>query len=228
MHSSFQQNKHRALRVSALATVGGLLVMFLLIDYAIGRKQRAIVTEREAKIKRLEEQAFLWISAEIRDITYPADIESSEQYEALLRVDSVADEPVYVSHPLVQAYMQTGKVSWIELPVEDKKGEPKEQMYKIEDNRLRIRKLLTIDRSIPYNRYLIRKYMHIKFVVSMNVLPESGFKEGEVVERRSSTFIYLKPYYVSRREIREEIDWGDTRVPVFMPITSFRNWDMEE
>ena len=67
--------------------------------------------------------------------------------------------------------------------------------------------------------------MHIKFVFTMYVLPESGFKEGEVVERKSSSFIYLKPYYVSDAEIREEIDWGKTEVPIYMPITSFRNWD---
>ena len=58
----------------------------------------------------------------------------------------------------------------------------------------------------------------------MYVLPESGFKEGEVAERRSSTHVYLKPYYISDDEIREVIDFGDTKVPAYMPITAFRNW----
>lgn len=177
---------------------------------------------KEARIKRLEEQAFYMISAEVRDIVY----HGNENYDAMLRVDNVSDEPVYVSHPEVKAYVQTGSISWTEVPVQDRKSERKEQVYKIErEGRVPYFKVITINRSIPYNQNLMPKYMHVRLYISMYILPESGFKEGEVVERRSSNYIYLKPYYVSDGEIRKVIDFGDTKVPAFMPITAFRNWN---
>jgi hypothetical protein len=206
-----------------LVTLLGIIIIVVVVDYHIGQKQEAFIKEKEEKIRRLEEQAFYMLSVEIRDIKETEDIESTEKYEALLRIDNVADEPVYISHPYIKAFVQTGEISWTELPVQDKGGS--EQMYKVEeDGQTVFRKMVTISRDIPYNEYLIRKYMHVKFYIIMYVLPESGFKEGEVVERRSSTFVYLKPYYVSEEEIREVIDFGDTEVPTHMPITAFRNW----
>lgn len=206
-----------------LAVILGIIAIAVVVDYQVGRKQEAIIKEKEEKIRHLEEQAFYMLSAEIRDITESEDIERSEKYETLLRVDNVADEPVYISHPHIKAFVQTGEISWTEVPVQDMGG--REQMYKVEeDGQAIFKKAVTISRDLPYNEYLIRKYMHVKFYIVMYVLPESGFKEGEVVERRSSTFVYLKPYYVSKKEIREVIDFGETEVPIHMPITAFRNW----
>lgn len=203
-----------------------IILIIIGVDFYVGEKQEAIIKEKEEKINRLEKQAFYMLSAEIRNIKETDDIESSEAYEALLRIDNVADEPVYISHPYVKAFVQTGKISWTEVPIIDKTGDKKEQMYKIdEEDQLVFRKMVTISRELPYNEYLIRKYMHVKFYIIMYVLPESGFKEGEVVERRSSTHVYLKPYYVSKEEIRKVIDFGNTPVPTYMPITAFRKWN---
>ena len=187
--------------------------------------KKTIIRERDAKIKRLEKQAFYMLSTDIRDIQETENIETSHKYEALLRIDNVADEPVFISHPYVKAFVQTGKISWTEVPVREKENNNIEQMYKIEEEGQSVfKKIITVSRDLPYNEHLIRKYMHVKFYIVMYVLPESGFKEGEVVERRSSTHVYLKPFYVSNEEIREVIDFGDTKVPVYMPITSFRKW----
>jgi len=113
----------------------------------------------------------------------------------------------------------------MEVPVASTPSEKKEQMYKLETGPHSFERILTIDPKTPYNRYLIPKYMHIRFLVRMSVLPESGFKEEEVFERKSDTYIYLKPFWVTEQEIREVIDFGDTKVPVYMPITGFRNWN---
>jgi hypothetical protein len=210
-------------RVTLVSLFGIILIIFL-VDYYVGKKQDEIIKAKEAKIERLEEQASYMLSADIRDIQETVDIEMSEKYEVTLRIDNVADEPVYISHPYVKALVQTGKISWTEVSVKDKK-EKNDQVYKIEEEGQSVfRKIVTISRDIPYNEYLIRKYMHIRFYIFMYVLPESGFKEGEVAERRSSTYVYLKPYYISDDEIREVIDFGDTKVPSYMPITAFRNW----
>jgi hypothetical protein len=209
----------------ALASLVGIILLVICADLYVGRRQEAIIREREAKIKRLEEQAFRMVSVDIRDITETGRIGETGRYEVVLRIDNVGDEPVYFSHPDVKAYIQTGTISWTEVPVEDKAGEQKEQVYKIEKGTLLFRKILTVVHGLPYNRYLIPKYMHVRFYINMFIIPESGFREGEVVERKSDTYVYLKPYWISKGEIAKAIDFGDTRVPTYMPISSFRNWN---
>lgn len=211
-----------------LGGAGMIVLVVLLADLFVGAQQDAILREQEAKIKRLEEQAFRLVSVDIRDITETRSIPETGKYMAVIRIDNVGDEPVYLSHPSAKAYIQTGAISWTEVPVGDVRDGQERQVYKIENGSLLIRKTLTVPRSLPYNRYLIPKYMHVRFHIIMYVLPESGFKEGEVVERRSDSYVYLKPYWVSEREIARVIDFGETKVPTYMPISGFRNWNKAE
>lgn len=208
-----------------LVLVLGIVLIGLAIDFYVGEQQEAAIRAREAKIKQLEKQAFYMLSVDVRDIRETGDIRKSWKYTAKIRIDNVADEPVYIDYPDVRAFIQTGTISWMEIPVTDAASEKKEQMYKLDTGPHSFLRTLTINPKIPYNRYLIPKYMHIRFIVRMQVLPESGFKEGEVFERKSDTYVYLKPFWISEKEISEAIDFGDTRVPVYMPITGFRNWN---
>ena len=208
----------------AIALVLVIIVTGAAIDYYVGARQDAIIKNREAKIKALETQAFRMVSVDVRDIQETGDIEKSWKYKATIRIDNVADEPVYIDYPEVRAFMQVGTISWTEVPVAHGNAEKKEQMYKLDNGAHSFQRMLTIDPKTPYNRYLIPKYMHIRFLIRFSVLPESGFKEGEVVERKSETYIYLKPFWITEKEISAVIDFGETRVPVYMPITGFRNW----
>ena len=201
-----------------------IIFAVLVADMFVGRWQDNIIKEKEAKIKRLEDQAFRMLSVEIRDIAETVGIDRTGRYEASLRIDNVGEEPAYITHPTVKAYIQTGSLSWTEMPVTEKAGEKQEQVYKIEEGHRIIKKILTVPPYQIYNKNLIPKYMHMRFYIIMNVLPESGFKEGEVVERKSNTYLYLKPFWVSEQEVRKVIDFGDTKVPVYMPISAFRNW----
>ena len=213
--------------VTVLGSIVALLAVLILIDYGVAQRQDAILKERTARMLQLQKQAFYYISADIRDVVYTPDIESTDEYEVIIRIDNVADEPVYVSHPEVQAYMSTGRTSWIEVPFKEKPGEPVEQMYKVEDKSLIIKKLLTIDRDLPYTINKMGYYMRIKTVIRLNIMPESGFKKGEIVERKGPAVIFVKPYYISRQKMREVMEWGETKVPIYMPITAFRKWDRE-
>ncbi len=204
--------------------IAAIILAVLLADLYVGRWQETIIKEKEAAIKRLEEQAFRMLSVDIRDITEADGIAQTGRYEAIIRIDNVGDEPAYLTHPSVKAYIQTGAISWTEMPVAEKAGEKQEQVYKIEEGHLLFRKILTVPRNLPYNKYLIPKYMHVRFYITMYVLPESGFKEGEVVERKSDSYVYLKPYWISVQEIAQTIDFGETKIPVYMPISAFRNW----
>lgn len=216
---SILRNKKVAVGIAAI------IVAVLIADMVVGRWQQAIIKEKEATIKRLEAQAFRMLSVDIRDIAETASINQTGRYEATIRIDNVGEEPAYLTHPLVKAYIQTGPISWTEVPMAEKAGEKQEQVYKIAEGSLLFRKILTVPRHLPYNKYLIPKYMHVRFYITMDVLPESGFKEGEVVERKSDIYVYLKPYWTSAKEIAEAIDFGETKIPVYMPISAFRNWN---
>jgi hypothetical protein len=205
-------------------TVAAVIVALLIIDILVGRWQESIIRKKEATIKRLEEQAFRMISVDIRDIAEDGGIAKTGHYAAIIRIDNVGSEPAYLTHPLVRAYIQTGTISWTEVPVAEMAGQKQEQVYKIKEGHLLFKKTLTVPRSLPYNKYLIPKYMHVRFYITMNVIPESGFKEGEVVERKSDIYVYLKPYWITTQEIAEAIDFGKTKIPVYMPISAFRNW----
>ena len=207
-----------------VVAIAAIIVAVLVADMFVGRWQENILKEKEAKMKRLEDQAFRMLSVEVRDITETIGIDRTGRYEANIRIDNVGDEPAYFTHPTVKAYIQTGSLSWTEMSVTEKAGEKQEQVYKIEEGHRIIKKILTVPPYLIYNKNLIPKYMHVRFFIIMNVLPESGFKEGEVVERRSNTYMYLKPFWVSAQEIKKVIDFGDTKVPVYMPISAFRNW----
>lgn len=209
----------------ALILLLGILLAGVALDYFVGVRQEEIIRTREAKIKKLEKQAFYMLSVDVRDIQETEDIRKSGQYAATIRIDNVADEPVYIDYPEVRAFMQVNTISWLEVPVAHGNAEKKEQMYKLDTGSHSFQRILTIDPKIPYNRYLIPKYMHIRFIIRMSVLPESGFKEGEVFERKSETYVYLKPFWITAKEISAVIDFGDTKVPVYMPITGFRNWN---
>ncbi len=209
----------------ALVLLLGLVLTGTALDYYVGARQEAIIRTREAKIKELEKQAFYMLSVDVRDIRETGDIQKNWEYDVTIRIDNVADEPVYIDYPEVRAFMQVGTISWMEVPVADGNAEKKEQMYKLGTGPHSFQRILTINPKIPYNRYLIPKYMHIRFIVRMSVLPESGFKEGEVFERKSETYVYLKPFWITEKEISAVIDFGDTKVPVYMPITGYRNWN---
>jgi len=219
--------KMRALLKSrkALVILTGMVLMALAIDYYVAERQEATIKAKEERLKKLERQACYMLSVDVRDIRETDDIQKNWKYIAKVRIDNVAAEPVYIDYPDVRAFMQVGTISWTEIPVTDAGLEKKEQMYKLGTGVNSFHRILMINPKTPYNRYLIPKYMHIRFIIRMSVLPESGFKEGEVFERKSDTYIYLKPFWITDKEISKAIDWGDTKVPVYMPITGYRNWN---
>jgi hypothetical protein len=208
-----------------LILLSGIVLIGLALDFSVSERQEALIRARETRLQQLERQAFYMLSVDVRDIRETEDIKKSWQYAVTIRIDNVGDEPAYIDYPEVRAFIQVGTISWMEVPVSDGKAEKKEQMYKLDSGPHSFQRILTIDPKIQYNRYLIPKYMHIRFLVRFSVLPESGFKEGEVFERKSDTYVYLKPFWITEKEISAVIDFGDTKVPVYMPITGYRNWN---
>lgn len=204
-----------AKKKAPVAAVLGVLLMFFIIDYGIGMKQQAVIREKEVKRERLEKKAFFMIFPDIHDAY---DIRNDpEKYEAIIKVENVADEPVYATYPRVRAYVQTGTF-WTEVPIRDKEDVKKEQVYKLDTGRHLYRMVLSIGRDIKYTAYLMPHYMHVRFHISLFVLPESAFKEEEIVERYTDVYIYLKPYFVSNALILKDLKFADDNVPVVIPM----------
>lgn len=209
----------------AVVAAAGIALIALAIDGYVAERQDAAVKAKEERIRKLEQQAFYLLSVDVRDIVETADIRKSWNYLATIRIDNVSDEPVYIDYPQVRAFVQVGAISWSEIPVTAAASEKKEQIYRLDTGPHSFEKILAIHPTIPYNRSLIPNYMHMRFFIRLSVVPESGFKEGEVFERKSDTYVYLKPFWITEQEIAAAIDFGDLKAPVYMPITGFRNWN---
>ena len=193
----------------------GAVALFFLADYGVGLKQQQILAEQEAKKERLENLAFHMIFPDIHDAW---DVKGQpDEYEAVIKIDNVSDDVIYTTHPEIKAYVQT-KFYWQEVPVRDAEGQPKEQIYRLETGQYLYRKIVTIDRNIEYVPYQMPYYMHVRFRISLYVLPESVFNEEEVIERYTDVYIYLKPFFVSDEQILAEMQWPEDKVPVNIPM----------
>ena len=199
----------------AIAAVLGILAVFFLVDYVIGQKQESIIREREAKRQRLERLAFYLVLPDIKDAWDVHGV--PEKYEAVLKIDNLADEPVYTTYPEIRAYVQSGTY-WTEVPVHDKEKKKHEQIIKLEKGQHLYHKILTIERGIKYTYYQMFGYMHVRFHISMFVVPQSVFKEEEVIERANDVYIYLKPFFLADKDILRQVTFADNKVPVMIPM----------
>jgi hypothetical protein len=192
-----------------------IIGIFFLGDYYIGQKQDTIIKERVAKKERLERLAFYMIFPDIEDAW---DIPGAdEKYEAVLKIENLADETVYATHPEIRAYVQSG-IYWTEVPIHDMTDEQHEQIYELEKGVHTYRKIVTINRDIKYTYYQMYGYMHVRFHISMFVVPESVFKEEEVIERVNDVYMYLKPFFISDQDILKQVTFTDNKVPVMIPM----------
>lgn len=198
-----------------LAVVLCICATLFLGDYYIGQKQDAIIRERDAKKQRLEKLAFFMIFPDISDAwAIPG---SPGQYEAVLKIDNLADEPVYATYPEVTAYVQSGTF-WTEVPIRDKETEKREQIYKLDKGQHLYKKIVTINRGLKYTFYQMYGYMHVRFHISMFVVPQSVFKEEEVIERVNDVYMYLKPYFITDKDILKQVSFADNKVPTMIPM----------
>lgn len=199
----------------AIAVILGILVLAALVDFGIGKKEDAIIRARQAKRERLEKLANFMIFPDIFDAY--AIKGKATHYEAIIKVDNVSDGPVYITPPQVRAYVQTGTL-WTEIPVKDESASSADQVIKLEKGQARYKKIISIARNIKYTAYLMPLYMHVRFHISMFVLPESMFNEKEVYERYTDVYIYLKPYFIRNAQILKKVTFTDNNVPEMIPM----------
>jgi hypothetical protein len=199
----------------AVIIISGIIGLFLLGDYYVGQKQDSIITERAAKKDQLEKLAYRMIIPDVVDLQYIPD--SPGKYDITLQIENLADEPVYATYPQARAYIQSG-ILWKEVPLEQDTGEQQEQIQKLEKGVHFYKDIVTISRDIEYSYYHMYGYMHLRYYVTMFVMPQSFFEEEEVIERVSEVYLYVKPDYLSDQDILAEVDFADNQVPIFIPM----------
>ncbi len=192
-----------------------VIALLILIDYGVGKRQEAVLKAIVAKKERLSKMANYMILPDIHDAW---DIKGEpEKYEAVIKIDNVADEVIYVTYPEVKAYVQT-KFYWQEVPVHDPQGATKTQLYVLDPGQYLYSKIISIDKNIEYTPYQVPYYMHVRFRISVYVLPESVFDEEEVMERYTDVYVYLKPFFISDQAILKEMTWEENKVPIVIPM----------
>jgi len=192
-----------------------IIAIFFLADYLIGQRQESIIRERDAKKQQLERLAFFMVFPDVQDAGAVAGV--PEEHEAVLKIDALADEPIYATYPEVRAYVQTGTF-WTEVPIRDKEKGKHEQIIKLDKGQHLYKKIITIKRDIKYTFYQMFGYMHVRLHISMFVVPQSVFKEEEVIDRANDVYMYLKPYFLSDREILKQVKFPNNKVPTMIPM----------
>ena len=168
-----------------LVLVGAaVLGAILLVDFAVGRYQRAEVRERSARAAALAELALDSLRGDVERV---ADL-GGGQYELTVYLQNVGSgAPIYVMSPDMHAYVQVGR-EWHELPIAAVDADTG-QVLKIEgkqDYRYRF------DARLTDYAQLLPNYMHVRFAGTMLVSPSSQ-PRGDVFDRRDNYYIYLKP-----------------------------------
>lgn len=204
--------KRRKKILGVVVTLVGVLVAS---DYYVGYRQDAILRAAQEKKDKLEQLAFFMIFPDIHDAWNTET--NREEYEAVIKVDNVSDEVIYTTHPRVTTYVQTGTF-WTEVPTRDLDQENVQQIYQLEPGQSLYRMIATIGREIPYTEYNMYGYMHVRFHISLYVLPESVFDEEEVLERYTDVYIYLKPFFISDADILAQVAFADDQVPEMIPM----------
>jgi len=198
-----------------LGVLGAILFILAAADYYVGYKQDAILKAVQEKKDRLEQVAFFMIFPDIHDAWNR--VNELEEYEAVIKVDNVSDEVIYTTHPRVTTYVQTGTF-WTEVPTRDRDEAEMQQIYELSPGQSRYPMITTIGREIPYTEYNMYGYMHVRFHISLYVLPESIFNEEEVLERYTDVYIYLKPYFITDEQILAQVAFVDNNVPEMIPM----------
>lgn len=203
------------LKRKILSAILIIIALLVLIDFGVGKKQEAILREIVAKKERLSKMANYMILPDIHDAW---DIKGEPgKYEAVIKIDNVADEVIYVTYPEVKAYVQTS-FYWQEVPVHDPEGATKTQLAVLDPGQYLYHKIISIDQNIEYTPYQVPYYMHVRFRISVYVLPESVFNEEEVLERYTDVYVYLKPFFISDETILKEMTWSENKVPIVIPM----------
>jgi ABC-type lipoprotein export system ATPase subunit len=196
--------------IARLLLFGGAVAfsLVMLTDSLVGHYQRRLVQERAEKLAALESLALSALRANVKSIAS----RGNGLYELSLELWNVkGDKPIYVMSPSLRAYVQIGR-QWIEVPAKPIE-ESAASVLKI-TGRQSYRYVFEA-KPTDYAR-LLSRYMHVRFVNTMLVSPNSA-PTDELFERTDSYYVYLKPWDADDRDIMREVKF-DGAPPLWIPM----------
>jgi hypothetical protein len=197
-----------------LTAVGAVLaVLFAAADWGVGRWQQGLVQARKDYRARLDRLAFFAVRTGIEDIRYQPD----GSYRARFIIQNAFDEPIFVTMPTVEAFIQVGP-QWVPIPV----TEPPEE--RVAGSVVQLVGERTTDRllAIEQGDYTesIPGYVHLKMTLESIVSPEQNPQE-EVGERKEDLVIYLKDYRLAGDRTRHAGRPTFSEKPDFIPLRAW-------
>jgi ABC-type lipoprotein export system ATPase subunit len=193
---------------NALGFIAVLFLLVMLANYGAGRYQQMRLQRAREKKSALETMALNRLRGDVQAIRDLGD----GRYELTLYLwNTGGGKPIYVMSSGVQAYVQVD-TSWEELslqPVDQTANSVLEitgkQMYRY-----------GFEARLSRFAQLLPNYMHVRFVSSMLVSPDSIPKD-DLFERKDSYYVYLKPWNMDDKSILKSMKFDGTP-PVWIPM----------
>jgi putative ABC transport system ATP-binding protein/macrolide transport system ATP-binding/permease protein/lipoprotein-releasing system ATP-binding protein len=193
---------------NALAIMAMLFLVVIAANYGATRYQQMRLQRAREKQASLETLALNRLRGDVQAIR---DL-GNGRYELTLYLWNVGGgKPIYVMSSGVQAYVQVD-TNWEELALQ-----PVDQAA---DSVLAIngRQTYRYGFEARPSRFaqLLPNYMHVRFVSSMLVSPQSTPKD-DLFERKDSYYVYLKPWNADDESILKSMKFDGTP-PVWIPM----------
>lgn len=191
---------------TVLAGLALTVLMFVMLDQAVGNWQERELARRVALKARLDKLSFDGLRTGIDDITF-----ADGRYQIQLRVQNAAREPFYILVPILEGFVQVGP-TWEPFRIVAADGHLREGTVLRLVGEQSILKEATIE-GFGYAEP-IAGYRHVKITLEAFVSPEEDPQE-EIGERREEFFLFL-------RDVTRDAEFtGSTRRPSFIPLRAW-------
>ncbi len=185
-----------------------VLSLIYIINLALASYQQSLSNARQEQHQAMEDLAMSDLKAGVKSIKMLGN--DSYELEVFLR-NSKGEKPMYVLRPAVRVFVQLGN-NWLETDAE-LAGLPGADVMQLQGERLfRYRitpKVAGYTQLIPY-------YMHVRITNDM-LVSASKTPKNDLIERKDSYYVYLKPYGVSDEAIAAKLKFAGAP-PVYLPM----------
>jgi hypothetical protein len=191
--------------VAGRVMVAGLvaLVLILIANFGIDRYQLHQIQQQQERLAALEELATSTLRGEIASVSRLGD--GHYRVEIYLENTGGADKPIYIMSPTVQAFVQVG-LDWQEVTLTPKSDATASVLKVVGRQTYRYLLQARLDKFTQ----LLPHYMHVRFVNTMLISPESTPKD-DLFHRNDSYYIYLRPDDIDDATIAKSVKFAGRR-----------------
>ena len=198
--------------VAGRVMVAGLAIFALILttNYGIDRYQTYQMQQRREQLAALEELATSTLRGDIASVALLGD--SRYRVDIYLENTGGADKPIYIMSPAVHAFVQVG-LDWREVPLAPE-GNATASVLKVVG---RQSYQYVLEARLEKFTQLLPHYMHVRFINTMLVSPESMPKD-DIFHREDNYYIYLRPDGIDDATIAKSVKFaGPPPMWIWMP-----------